>query len=59
MRVIADRSFGSHNPGYTRALLDEIEAFLGIPPWRGFPPEGDPPDEGFHLDADEPREVRP
>ena len=31
--VIADRSFGSHNAGYARALLTETETFLGIPPW--------------------------
>jgi predicted CXXCH cytochrome family protein len=32
--VIADRSYGSHNSGYARALLGETESFLGIPPWR-------------------------
>jgi len=31
--VIADRSFGSHNPAYIRALLAEAEAYLGIEPW--------------------------
>ena len=31
--VSADRSYGSHNPGYSRALLSETESFLGIPPW--------------------------
>ena len=37
--VIADRSFGSHNAGYVRALLAEAETFFGIPPWL-------PPDPG-------------
>jgi hypothetical protein len=37
--VVNDRSYGSHNPGYARALLDEAEAFLGIPPWEFGPPE--------------------
>lgn len=36
-----DRSYGSHNPGYARAMLDETEAFLGIPPWQPGPP-GEP-----------------
>jgi predicted CXXCH cytochrome family protein len=33
--VRADGSRGAHNPPYTRALLDQAEAFFGIPPWRG------------------------
>ncbi len=33
--VQADRSLGSHNPAYTRALLAEAEEFLGIALWRG------------------------
>ncbi|MGD8450806.1 MAG: multiheme c-type cytochrome [Phycisphaerae bacterium] len=33
--VEADRSFGSHNPEYARALLGETEAFLDIPPILG------------------------
>ena len=32
--VEADKSYGSHNAHYSRALLDEAESFLGIPPWR-------------------------
>jgi len=28
-----DRSYGSHNAGYVRALLGQTESFLGIPPW--------------------------
>lgn len=32
--VVADRSRGSHNPGYARALLVQTETFLGIPPWE-------------------------
>ncbi|MBU0616873.1 MAG: thrombospondin type 3 repeat-containing protein [Planctomycetes bacterium] len=31
--VIADNSFGSHNPDYARALLAETEEFFDIPPW--------------------------
>jgi predicted CXXCH cytochrome family protein len=31
--VVADRSFGSHNAEYTRALLSEAETFFEIPPW--------------------------
>jgi hypothetical protein len=31
----ADRSYASHDPAYTRALLSEAETFFGIPPWRG------------------------
>jgi predicted CXXCH cytochrome family protein len=38
--VQTDRSFGSHNPGYTRALLSETEFFLGIPPWPARPVPG-------------------
>jgi hypothetical protein len=32
----ADKSFGSHNADYTRALLTEAETFFGIPSrlWR-------------------------
>ncbi len=29
----ADKSFGSHNADYTRALLTEAETFFGIPSW--------------------------
>ncbi len=32
--VEADRSNGSHNPPYTRALLAEAEHFFGIEPWK-------------------------
>ncbi len=32
--VQADKSFGSHNPDYARALLGEAETFFEIPPWR-------------------------
>ena len=35
--VSHDRSYGSHNPGYSRALLGEAESFLGIPPWPARP----------------------
>jgi len=28
-----DRSYGSHNAPYARALLSQTESFLGIPPW--------------------------
>ncbi|HVP12192.1 MAG TPA: multiheme c-type cytochrome [Phycisphaerae bacterium] len=31
--VKQDRSFGSHNAGYARALLAQAEEYLGIPPW--------------------------
>jgi predicted CXXCH cytochrome family protein len=31
--VKADRSFGSHNALYTRALLDETERFFGVSHW--------------------------
>lgn len=31
--VMADRSYGSHNPEYTCVLLAEVETFLGITPW--------------------------
>lgn len=31
--INADRSFGSHNAPYARAVLAETEAFFGIPPW--------------------------
>jgi predicted CXXCH cytochrome family protein len=31
--VKADRSYGSHNAYYARALLAETEAFFGITPW--------------------------
>mgnify|MGYP005848809743 CR=1 FL=1 len=34
--VQADRSYGSHNSAYARALLAETESFFGIPPWRPF-----------------------
>jgi predicted CXXCH cytochrome family protein len=37
--VQADRSYGSHNPPYLRALLDQTESYLGIPPWKKRPPE--------------------
>ena len=36
---MADKSFGSHSPDYTRILLSEAEAFFGIPPWY-FPDPG-------------------
>lgn len=29
-----DRSHGAHNPAYARALLDQTENYLGLPPWR-------------------------
>ena len=32
--VVADKSFGSHDAGYARALLTEAETFFGIPPWE-------------------------
>ena len=32
--VLADRSLGTHDAGYTRALLGVTEDFFGIPPWR-------------------------
>jgi predicted CXXCH cytochrome family protein len=31
--VLADKSYGSHNANYARALLAEAEAFFGIAPW--------------------------
>lgn len=31
--VKTDGSYGSHNAGYTRALLAQAEEYLGIPPW--------------------------
>ena len=31
--VRADRSYGSHNANYARALLSETESFFDIPPW--------------------------
>jgi len=31
--VTNDKSYGSHNGGYTRGLLSETESFFGIPPW--------------------------
>jgi predicted CXXCH cytochrome family protein len=31
--VQEDRSYGSHNAGYARALLAQTELYLGIPPW--------------------------
>lgn len=34
-----DKSYGSHNGGYTRALLSEAESFFGVPPWL-FPLSG-------------------
>ncbi len=37
--VLADRSYGSHNADYTRALLSETESFFGIPPWLWQPPD--------------------
>ncbi len=34
----ADRSAGSHNAPYTRALLAETEEYLDLPPWAAPPP---------------------
>ncbi len=31
--VAEDRSYGSHNADYARALLAQAEEYLGIPPW--------------------------
>jgi predicted CXXCH cytochrome family protein len=48
--VQADRSFGSHNPNYGRAALNETEDFFGIEPWLPPPggggPKGDAPGIG-------------
>ena len=52
--VMADRSYGSHNPPYVRALLDQVESFFGIPPWRGRSVEGghaQPADDRARLHA--------
>jgi predicted CXXCH cytochrome family protein len=40
--VTADRSRGSHNAGYARALLAEAEEFFGILPWPIRPPPDAP-----------------
>lgn len=32
--VLVDRSLGTHNPDYARALLVETETFFEIPPWE-------------------------
>ncbi len=37
-----DSSHASHNPLYTRALLDETEEYLGITPWLLDEADGDP-----------------
>jgi predicted CXXCH cytochrome family protein len=37
----ADKSFGTHNGAYARALLSETESYLGIPPWPARAPGGD------------------
>ena len=34
LMVKRDRSYGSHNPAYARAMLDQTEDYLGLPPWR-------------------------
>lgn len=36
-----DKSTGSHNGGYARALLNEAETFFGIPPWPARAPDGE------------------
>ena len=38
-----DKSFGTHNPAYARALLDETEDYLELPPWRLLIEQGDTP----------------
>ncbi len=41
LMVLKDRSFGSHNPAFQRALLAQAEQFFGIPPWQlRAPPDG-------------------
>jgi hypothetical protein len=59
--VGADRSFGSHNGNYARALLAETEEFFGITPWL-VPPEDGPspqPDHGSGTDTNRKVEVLP
>lgn len=58
--VREDRSFGTHNPAYARALLGETESFFGIPPWLREPPDplaAVPPAAGLPGTGSE--EVRP
>jgi predicted CXXCH cytochrome family protein len=58
--VLNDKSYGSHNSAYTRALLSETESFLGIPPWRSAGPDGDPNRDAYQvLPKATVREVQP
>jgi hypothetical protein len=58
--VIADRSLGSHNPEYTRALLGETEEFFDIPPWDFLllPQDGGGADHGWPTNLSQ-AEMRP
>jgi predicted CXXCH cytochrome family protein len=48
--VANDRSHGSHNPNYARALLSVTENFLGIPPWEVRTPGLQPAQPATSLD---------